>query len=205
MDTFDAIRTRRSVKKFDPEHRMTEEEIRRLFELVVLSPTSYNIQNWRFVLVTDPERKRAIQAAGWNQAQFGDCSLLVIICGDRGAYAADTARYWAQAPEAARKAIVPMIVGSYDGRPDLQRDENLRSGSLAAQTLMLAARAMGYDSCPMVGFDFAKVAEIIALPPEHDIVMAVTVGKALEPARPRGGQLPLDEVVVRERFGGGDG
>ena len=84
--------------------------------------------------------------------------------------------------------------------PELRRDENLRSGSLAAQTLMLAAKARGYDSCPMVGFDFAKVGEIIGLPQDHDIVMAVAVGKALEPARPRGGQLPLDEVMHRERF-----
>jgi hypothetical protein len=52
----------------------------------------------------------------------------------------------------------------------------------------------------MIGFDFAAVARIVNLPPEHDIVMAVTVGRALEPARQRGGQLPLAEVVVRDRF-----
>ena len=202
MDTFEAIRSRRSVKKFDPAHRMSEDEIRQLFELVVLSPTSYNIQNWRFVAVTDDATKQAIKAAGWHQSQFSDCSLLVVVCGDREAYAQDPARYWANANEATRQAVVPMILGAYGKRPDLRRDENLRSGSLAAQTLMLAARAMGYDSCPMVGFDFAAVGGIIGLPPEHDIVMAVTVGKALEPARPRGGQLPLDEVVFRDRFPG---
>ncbi len=203
MDTFEAIRSRRSVKKFDPGHVMSEAEIRQLFELVILSPTSFNIQNWRFVAVTDPELKQAVKAAGWGQAQFSDCSLLVVVCGDREAYGRDTARYWANAPEAARNAIVPMIVGAYGSRPDLRRDENLRSGSLAAQTLMLAARAMGYDSCPMVGFDFKAVGELINLPPEHDIVMAVTVGKALEPARERGGQLPLQEVLVRDRFPAG--
>lgn len=202
MDTFTAIAERRSVKKFDPDHVLTEEEIRRLMEAVILSPTSFNIQNWRFVLITDQAVKDAVRAVGWNQAQFADCSLLVLVCGDRGAYGRDPGRYWATSDASARDAIVPMIVDAYEGKPELQRDENLRSGSLAAQTLMLAAKAMGYDSCPMIGFDFAKVAEIVNLPADHDIVMAVTVGRALEPARERGGQLPLAEVAVRDRFPG---
>ena len=52
----------------------------------------------------------------------------------------------------------------------------------------------------MIGFDFAKVAELVNMPADHDIIMAVTVGKALESARERGGQLPLDEVMVADRF-----
>lgn len=200
MDTFAAIAARRSVKKFDPTHVMTEDEINRLLGAAILSPTSYNIQNWRFVAVTDPEVKKEIRKAGWNQSQYTDCSLLVIVCGDREAYLQDPARYWANASQAVRDYVVPAIGKSYGGNAQLQRDENLRSGSMAAQTIMLAAPAMGYDTCPMIGFDFAEVARIIRLPAEHDIVMAVAVGKALEPARARGGQLPLDEVVVRDRF-----
>lgn len=200
MDTFDAIAARRSVKKFDPAHQMSEAEITRLMEAVVLSPTSFNIQNWRFVLVTDQSAKDAIKAKGWHQAQFGDCSLLVVVCGDREAYGQDTQRYWASAAPEARDAIVPMITGAYGGKPDLQRDENLRSGSMAAQTLMLAAKAMGYDSCPMIGFDFEAVGDIVGMPDDHDIVMIVTVGKSVEEARPRGGQLPLNQVVVRNHF-----
>lgn len=200
METFEAIAARRSVKKFDPAHVMSEDEITRLMEAVVLSPTSYNIQNWRFVLITDPEVKQQMRAKGYGQAQFSDCSVIVIICGDREAYNQDPDRYWANAPAAAREAVVPMIKGAYSSSETLRRDENLRSGGLAGQTLMLAAKAMGYDSCPMVGFDFKAVSELIKLPAEHDIIMAVTVGKALEPARGRGGQLPLDEVTFRNSF-----
>ena len=200
MDLFEAVAARRSVKKFDPEHRLEEEEIRRLMETVILTPTSFNIQNWRFVLITDQAVKDAVRAKGFDQAQFSDCSMIVVVCGDRGAYARDTDRYWVNAPSEVRDAIVPMIKGAYGGNTELQRDENLRSGGLAAQTLMLAVKAMGYDSCPMVGFDFAAVAEIVGLPEDHDIIMAVTVGKALEAARERAGQLPLDEVVVRDHF-----
>lgn len=200
MDTFAAIAARRSVKKFDPAHVMNQAEIDRLLGAAILSPTSFNIQNWRFVAITDAQVKAEIRQAGWNQAQFSDCSLLVIVCGDRDAYHRDPARYWAAAPQAVRDYIVPAIEGAYAPNPQLRRDENLRSGGMAAQTIMLAAKAMGYDTCPMIGFDFDAVARIIRLPAEHDIVMAVTVGKALEPARERGGQLPLSEVVVRDRF-----
>jgi nitroreductase len=200
MDTFAAITARRSVKKFDPQHVMTEQEITRLMEAVILTPSSFNIQNWRFVLITDPEVKQRVREKGYDQAQFTDASVVVIICGDREAYKQDPDRYWVNAPEEIRMAIVPMITGAYGSSETLPRDENLRSGGLAAQTLMLAAKDMGYDTCPMVGFDFAAVGEIINLPAEHDIVMAITVGKALEPARARGGQLPLDEVTFRNSF-----
>jgi nitroreductase len=200
MDTFAAIAARRSVKHFDPNHVMSQAEIDRLLGAAILSPTSFNIQNWRFVAITNPEAKAQMRQAGWNQAQFTDCSLLVIVCGDRDAYRQDPARYWVNAAPAARDYILPAIQGAYGGNEQLRRDENLRSGSMAAQTIMLAAQAMGYDSCPMIGFDFAAVARIIRLPAEHDIVMAVTIGKPLEAARERGGQLPLSEVVVRDHF-----
>lgn len=200
MDTFDVIAARRSVKKFDPDHVMSEQEITRLMDAVVLSPTSYNIQNWRFVLITDPEVKQQVRAKGYGQAQYSDCSLVVFICGDRNAYNQDTERYWADASADVQTAIVPMIKGAYGSSEELRRDENFRSGGMAGQTLMLAAKEMGYDTCPMIGFEFKAVADIIKLPADHDIIMAVTVGKALEPARARGGQLALDEVTFRDSF-----
>ena len=200
METFAAIAARRSVKKFDPDHVMTEDEITRLMETVILSPTSFNIQNWRFVLVTDPEVKKRLRQAGFDQAQFTDSSLVVVICGDRNAFQQDPQRYWANASDEVRAAIVPMITGAYGANETLRRDENLRSGGLAAQTLMLAAKDMGYDTCPMVGFHFEAFAGIINLPEDHDIVMAVTVGTPLEPARERGSQLPLAEVTFRNGF-----
>lgn len=200
MDVFDAVEQRRSIKKYDPAHAMTDDEITRLMEAAILSPTSFNIQNWRFVVITEQERKDAVRAVGYGQAQFSDCDAIVFVCGDSKAYGRDTARYWRNAPPAVGEQIVPMIMGVYDGNPDRQHDENLRSGGMAAQTIMLAAKAMGYDTCPMVGFDFAKVAELINLPEDHEIVMAITVGKAVEGARERAGQLALDEVMVREAF-----
>jgi nitroreductase len=59
---------------------------------------------------------------------------------------------------------------------------------------------MGYDSCPMDGFDFAAVGKLINLPEDHVIIMFVTIGKALSPANPRGGQLALSEVLINDKF-----
>jgi len=96
--------------------------------------------------------------------------------------------------------MMVQMMGMYEGRGQLQRDEALRSCGMAAQTIMLAAKAMGFDSCPMAGFDFEAVGKLINLPSDHVIAMAIAVGKAMEPARPRGGQLPLDEIMVFDRF-----
>lgn len=200
MNTFAAIETRRSIKHFDPQHKMTEDEIQKLLSAAMLSPTSFNIQNWRFVAVTDQAQKDKLKAAAWDQAQVGDASLVVLLCGDLKAYAKSPDRYWKNAPKEAQEVLVPMIAKFYDNNENLQRDEAIRSGGIAAQSIMLGAKEMGYDSCPMIGFDQQKVAEIINLPEDNILVMMITVGKALKPARERGGQLAYEEVVFRESF-----
>lgn len=76
MDVSTAIRSRRSIKAFDPEHKMSTAEIAHLTTLALLSPTAFNIQNWRFVLVQDPELRRQLRAVAWDQAQVTDASLI---------------------------------------------------------------------------------------------------------------------------------
>ena len=70
----------------------------------------------------------------------------------------------------------------------------------AAKTIMLTARDMGLDSCPMVGFEYDELAKVINLPENHLIVMMVVVGKRTEDAAQRGGQLSLDEVAFENSF-----
>ncbi len=200
MDTFEAIQQRRSVKHYDPNHQMTEAEIQQLLELAVLSPTSFNIQNWRFVVARDPELRQALRAASWNQAQVTDASITILVCADLKAALKEPERYWRNAPPEVQERLVPMIPGFYKDKAEMQRDEAMRSGGIVSQTIMLAAKAMGYDTCPMIGFDPVKVAALVNLPEDHVITMMITVGKAAKPAQPRGGQLPLSEVVIYDRF-----
>ncbi|TWT86750.1 putative NAD(P)H nitroreductase MhqN [Pseudobythopirellula maris] len=201
MDTLTAIQERRSIKKYDPAFEMPEADFERLFDLVLLSPTSFNIQNWRFVVVRDPEQKKKLCEAAWNQQQVVDSCFAVLLCGDLKAWEKDPQRYWRNVPDAAQEQLVPMIKNFYEGRGEqTQRDEVMRSCGIAAQTLMLAAKAMGYDTCPMIGFDAQRVAELIALPEDHVVGMMVVVGKSIADPYPRGGQLAKSEVVLTDRF-----
>ena len=200
MDTFDAIRERRSVKHYDPNHRLSESEIEQLLSLAILSPTSFNMQNWRFVLVKDPQKRKKIREVSWDQAQVTDSSLLIVLCADLKAWKKDPQQYWKDAPKEARDFLVPAMGMFYEGKEQLQRDEAMRSCGIAAQTLMLAAKSMEYDSNPMIGFDSEKVAQIINLPDEHVISMMLVIGKQVKPAMPRGGQLDLDKVTVTDGF-----
>jgi len=200
MDTKQAIETRRSVKHYDANHNMTSDEIDELISLATRSPTAFNIQNWRFVVVTDAELRQKIREASWGQAQVTDASILIVLCADLKAWEKDPIRYWKDAPKEVQDFVLPAIDDYYRGKEQEQRDEAMRSCGIAAQTLMLAAKTMGYDSCPMDGFDFAKVAQLINLPDDHVISMFVVVGKPTQEARPRAGQLSLDDVVINNSF-----
>lgn len=200
MDCLDAITQRRAVKHYDPDHRMSEAEIEQLLSMAILAPTAFNIQNWRFVVVQNPELRRQIRAAAWDQAQVTDASLLIVLCADLKAWEKQPERYWRNAPAAVADYLVPAIGNYYRNHEQVQRDEAMRSCGIAAQTLMLTAKGMGYDSCPMDGFDFDAVGKLINLPEDHAIAMFVAVGKGIKAAMPRAGQLPFDEVVIQNKF-----
>jgi nitroreductase len=200
LTTLEAIESRRSVKHFDPTHQMTEQEIARLITLAKLAPTSFNMQNYRFVIVSDPELRRQIRAVAWDQAQITDASLLVILCADLTAHSKSPQRYWAHAPQEVQDILVPALTPFYDGKPTLIRDEAMRSTGFAGMTLMLAARGMDYDSCPMIGFDAEAVAKLIRLPEDHALSFILAIGKQAKPVWPRGERLPDSEVVIQDRF-----
>ena len=200
MNVSQAIVERRSVKAYDPTHKMTEQEISSLMSLAMLSPTAFNIQNWRFVLVTDPELRQAIRQVSWNQAQIEEASLLIVLTADLKAWAKQPERYWENAPKPVQDYLVPAIGQYYNSNEQVQRDEAMRSCGMAAMNIMLAAKEMDYDTCPMDGFDFDAVSKLLNLPADHTPAMFVVVGKALKQAAPRGGQLLMDEVVIYNQF-----
>ena len=200
METFEAIKTRRSIKTFDPHHKMTPDQIRKILEFAILSPTSYNIQNWRFVTITDSKLKDKLSELSHGQRHVSEASLVIILCADLNSWDKEPQRYWKNIPEDSRNALVQSLRKSYQGKPQQQRDEAMRSCGMAAQTIMLAAKSMGYDTCPMKGFDYEKVGQLVDLPEDHVIVMMVVVGKATKEASPRGGQLGLSELAFENKF-----
>ena len=200
MNTLEAIRARRAVKHYDPEFTIPEAQIAELKDLIRQAPTSFNIQNWRFVFVNDKDQRAKIRTVGWDQAQMTDASHLIVLCADVQAWSKEPIRYWEDAPKEAQDFLVPAIGNFYDSREWQQRDEAMRSVGIAAQTIMLAVKAMGYDSCPMIGFDADAVGEIINLPEDHVVGMMIAIGKAKTPAQGKGGYLPDDEIFFEDKF-----
>jgi len=200
MNIKQAIVERRSVKHFDPKHIMTDAEVNELMEYAILSPTAFNIQHWRFIRVQDKEKRQQIQDASWGQVQVTEASLLLVLCADLNAWEKQPERYWKNAPQEVQGFLLPAIENYYTNHHQAQRDECFRSSSIAAMSIMLMAKELGYDSCPMDGFDFDKVAKIVNLPHDHIITMMITIGKKTEDANPRGGQLELSEVFLTDTF-----
>ena len=200
MDTVTAISTRRAVKQFDPDFHLSGKDLNELLELTLLSPTAFNIQHWRFLVLKDPELRQAVQRVSSDQPQVTSASALVLICADINAWKKEPNRYWHDAPEGIGEFVVNALSRFYEGRAQLQRDEAMRSIGIAAQTLMLAATARGLDTCPMDLIDNEAVSQLIELPADHVLGMYVAIGKALEPAWPRAGQLATNEVVMTDRF-----
>ncbi len=200
MDTLEAIYQRRSVKHFDPDHRLSAGEERQLLEAAIQAPSSFNIQHWRFVVLRDPELRQRVRALAFDQAQVTDASLLVLITADVQAWRKQPERYWRNAPPAVREMLVSCIGPFHEGRDWLQRDEAQRSIGMAAQTLMLAAKGLGYDSCPMIGYDLDAVAQLVGLPEGHVLGPMIAIGRALQPAWPKPGQLDLEGLVYENRY-----
>lgn len=201
MNIVDAVHKRRAIKQFDADHKMTEEEERKLLEATIQAPTSFNIQHWRFVILRDPElRARIRKELGNDQAQMTDASLLILFTADLKAWQKSPERYWVNAPKEVAELLVNWMGPFHEGREWLQRDEAQRSIGMAMQTMMLVAQEMGYQSCPMIGFDIDKVEELIQLPDDHVMGPMVAIGKGTKDPWPKPGQLPLEELVRENSF-----
>jgi nitroreductase len=194
MEFSEIVQRRQSVKSYDPEKTISDTELKELFDEVVLSPSSFNLQHWTFIAVKDPALKKELKGVAWDQVQMEDCSVAVLVCGKLDAYK-DAPKIYKEAPGEIQKKVLPMIQGFYDGKEQMQRDEAIRSASLAAMTMMYGAVNRGWGACPMIGFDPEAVAEILKLTPNIIPVMFVVLGHQKDAPRPRSYRHPVEDVV----------
>ena len=200
MNTIEAIRKRRSIRHYDPTFKISDKEVEELIELTMLSPTSYNIQHWKFVVVSDPKLRNEIKEAAYNQEQVTDASVLILVVSDIKAFEKEMPYKWRNSPAEVQDFMVPGSKEFYTNKDALQRDEAIRSASFATQTLTLAATAKGYGSGIMIGFEPEKVAKLINLPANYIISNFVVVGKGTNGPLVRGGQLPIQKVLIENKF-----
>jgi len=197
------IHRRATIESFDPSREVDESTIRALVADASRAPSSFNIQHWRFVAVrADADRER-LCAAAYGQLQVREAPLTFIVLGDLQGVEKlpeilDVAIAEGTIPAGKAAAWSRMAKQIYED-PQLAHDEAIRSASLAAMTLMIAAEARGLASGALIGFDPEKVKAGFGIEDRYLPVMLLSVGYAATPPATRMCRLPVDEVLYWDR------
>ncbi|MDO9023157.1 nitroreductase family protein [Zwartia sp.] len=196
-----AIEQRISANMFDPNQTLTAAQIEELVGLATRAPTAFNFQNWHFIAVQSIAAKERLKAVAYGQQKIVDASVTFIVCGKLEAH-----KGLAQAlkpsvasgllEQSMADAWVQMAHDGHEGNPIRQRDEAIRSASLGAMTLMLAAQGMGLVSGPMIGFDPAGVAREFNLSDKEIPAMLVAVGFPAAGNWPQKPRLPVKDALT---------
>jgi len=194
MEFSDIVQQRRSIKSYDAEKSISDAELKELFKEVTLSPSSFNLQHWTFIAVKDSGQKKLLKEAAWGQQQVEDCSVAILVCGKLNAYK-DAPIIYKNTPQEVQEGMLPMINDFYEGKGQLQRDEAIRNASLAAMTLMYAAKNLGWATGPIIGFDPVATSKLLNLTQAYIPVMLLVLGYQKKAPRPRDYRRPIEEVV----------
>ena len=187
MSFLENLNWRYAAKKFDTTKKVSDEDMGKILEAIRLTPTSFGMQPYHFYIVTNQEKKDAIQAASWHQPQVGSCSHLIVMCARNDLMAVKDEYFDA------------MSGGKEEIRTSLSGFEQMVTGFLPnaspewakkqvyiAQGFALAACAeLQIDSCPMEGFDATAVAKILDVPSNLDVAVMLPVGYRAVDEHPR--------------------
>lgn len=196
------IKERRSAMKFQKGVTISREELNQLFAVNKYAPSAFNLQHTHYVVLTAPEEKAlAYEASG--QYKIQTASAVIIVLGDTKAYKQvgrinEGMLTLGMLSQMEYDLEISSVTEMYESRGlSFQREEAIRNASLSAMQFMLIAKDMGWDTCPMIGYDEAQLASLLKLPAHHIPVMMITLGKADESkVRPRGYRKPVDEFVT---------
>ncbi|MDQ8209108.1 nitroreductase family protein [Coraliomargarita sp. SDUM461003] len=186
--------------RFDPSATLDSTSIRELVRLATQAPSAFHLQNWSFIAVHSDAAKQQLMDLSYGQRQVRDAAVTFIVAGHVCAYESLAERLQPSVDVGIIDAVtqqtwVDMATGSHEGNVALQRDEAIRSASLAAMSLIVAARERGLDTGVLGGFDAAAVCQTFALSADAIPVMLVTVGRAAAGNWPQKVRRPLDEVL----------
>jgi nitroreductase len=171
-DLLQALSWRYATKQFEDQKAIPAETWAALEQVLVLSPSSYGLQPWKFIVVDDPALRTQLKAASWNQPQITDAARLVVFATQTTLTVADIDRFinhTAQVrgiPASALDAYKGMMVGDLVNGPRSKwvKDWAARQAYIALGILLESAALLGVDACPMEGFDPAAYDRILDLP-----------------------------------------
>nr|WP_263324929.1 nitroreductase family protein [Neobacillus sp. Marseille-Q6967] len=197
----DVIKERRSVRKYNPNFKISKEEINEMLSLATLAPSSSNLQPWRFMVIQDEDTKKELRAIANNQEQVETSSAVIAVLGDKEMYKS-VEKVYRSAHEAGfinEENMNRMIEGTnklYPAAPEEAR-KNIAvfDAGLVSMQLMLIAKDRGYDTVPMGGFNKEQFAERFNVDDRYFPIVLIALGKADTPAH-NTTRLPLEDVVI---------
>lgn len=194
------IRERHSVRKYDPSFKISKEEILEILEEAALAPSSSNLQPWKFMVFQDQETKTELRSIAYNQEQVETSSAVIAILGDREMYK-NVEKVYNSAFEAgylSEETKNQLIQGTNKTYPKLPSEvrENIAAfdAGLVSMQLMLIAKAKGYDTVTMGGFDKVKFTERFEVEDRYFPIVLISLGKAAAPAH-KTTRLPIEDAV----------
>jgi len=202
-DFMEIVKGRRSIRNYDASVKISKEEMTQILEEATLAPSSVNMQPWRFLVIDSEEGKATLAPlAKFNQNQVATSSAVIAVFGDMNAvdsipHIYDTAVERGLMPADVRDRQVPAITGLFADAPkEALKDSILIDSGLVSMQLMLVARAHGYDTNPIGGYEKEQIAEAFGLDKERYLpVMLLSIGKAAEEGYPSV-RLPIEEIAT---------
>jgi nitroreductase len=194
------ILSRTAAKYYDPAAILSDDQIRELVQIGTTAPTSFHLQNWRFIAVRTPEAKARLSPIAWNQPAITDAAVTFIICGQL----VDTSVIPARLAPLVAAGVMPAAMVAeweiparnlYMAYPQRRRDEAVRTGTFGAAAIIYAARSMGLGSTPMIGFDADGVHREFGLAEDEVPVMLLSVGAERAGNWAQKPRRPLTEVL----------
>lgn len=182
---------RYATKKFDPSKKIPAEKWAALEQALVLAPSSYGLQPWKFFVIENAELRKKLQGVSWGQAQIVDADKLVVFAVKKDFGPADVERFVARiaevrkAPGGSLDGYKQMMLGSVSGKSqDQVQAWSARQVYIALGTFLTSAAALGVDACPMEGIDAAKYDELLGLPAKgyHALFVAAAGHRAADDA-----------------------
>jgi len=189
MEFKDIVMSRYATKKFDTK-KIPEAKINEILELVRFAPSALNLQPWKIRVITDQKVKEQLKPAAFGQEQITTCSHLLVFCADPD-YDSLIRRLGVLlkthgAPVETQKMIIGMAVQFTGGMsPDQKLAWSQAQTYLALGNALNGAKALGFDSCPMGGFDPKEFTRILNIPPPLVPVMLCPVGYAADKPMPK--------------------
>jgi len=206
MELKQVFEKRRSVNFFDSQKTISEDLIKNIYDTAKLAPSSMNLQPWKFILVREPENKKKLRAAAFNQPKVEEASAMLILLADKEAYK-DAGKILddniAKGYMAAdKKSFYVSMAEKMYGEAFAGRGFALRNIGLFAMSFMLAAKDSGVDTHPMDGFEQDKVKEAFNIPERYEVAMLIAVGyhDDKKTLLPRLNRKNFEDAVIKEGF-----